>query len=55
MSFKKNTRVAFTARKDSGEGKITAINETIKGPWYVVKADGTGKEYTLRAAHLKAL
>ena len=50
--FKKNAVVKFKTRHSrTGKGKIVAINETIKGPWYVIRED-SGLETACRAVQL---
>jgi hypothetical protein len=40
--LKKGASVNYRARKTTGSGKIAAVRDTTRGPWYdVKKADGT--------------
>lgn len=52
--FKQNAKVFFTARKESGAGKITAILETARGLWYEVTRGTDGRKFKVRVSQLEA-
>ena len=48
-------RVSYTSRKNSGEGKITAIEHKRTGTWVTVLDTGRGVFVTLRPSQVGAL
>ena len=55
--LKKNAKVRYTTPqgRQTGEGKITEVQETLRGLWYVVKDGATGAIVKLRARNIALL
>jgi hypothetical protein len=52
--FKLKASVFFTARVESGAGRITNIIETARGIWYEVTRASDKRKFKVRAAQLEA-
>lgn len=55
--LKKNAKVRYATPRggQTGEGKITEVQETLRGLWYVVKDAATGAVVKLRARNVTVL